>query len=291
MMSSVSGPASGFHVRGPGGVSVTRPPVRPEASPAREPGGDSWAPSGVEAPVAGPSPVDAPSAAPVAAPERAPAAAPPPDVLLEEASNAQAGEDMSWVIDAAAQSVYAGEPAVATLQERFPHLPEDVRTALATPLLEALTTDDPESARAGLGDLASTATWAQKFKKDARALVAEGGSEALVAHVRSLQASSEGTSASLLDGVLAAPSLLFSSELSQGGVQEANQLLDQFQKGNDNPGIGTKTLGKGVCYLRGRKGTRLFYRMEEGKPSWLAVCDKSTEPKAIGILRRELDLR
>ena len=36
--------------------------------------------------------------------------------------------------------------------------------------------------------------------------------------------------------------------------QEANHLIDELSKGNENPGLGTKNLFKDVSYLRGRNG-------------------------------------
>jgi len=45
-----------------------------------------------------------------------------------------------------------------------------------------------------------------------------------------------------------------------------------------------------VPQVRGREGTRGFYRMQEGKPRWLAAVNKD-EPAAIRQLRQAFDLR
>jgi hypothetical protein len=90
-----------------------------------------------------------------------------------------------------------------------------------------------------------------------------------------------------LEEVLAASTLQVKpSDLTGRQKIEAEHLLDQFSRGNDNPGLGTRTIGKGICYLRGKHGVRLFYRMTADGPRWLAVSNKQDEDSTIGVLRQ-----
>ena len=44
-------------------------------------------------------------------------------------------------------------------------------------------------------------------------------------------------------------------------------------------------------YLRGREGARIFFRMVDGEPQWLAAVNKSDEQAVIRSLRERFDLR
>ena len=59
-------------------------------------------------------------------------------------------------------------------------------------------------------------------------------------------------------------------------------LLKQFAEGNTNPGIGNKSLGSGIFYLRGRNGGRVFLR-QIGLHHFeiLGKADKSNEQRVI----------
>lgn len=46
---------------------------------------------------------------------------------------------------------------------------------------------------------------------------------------------------------------------------EADDLIQRLNNGNDNPGIGTKHLFKNIRYLRGRNGARVYFRPYEEK--------------------------
>ena len=59
--------------------------------------------------------------------------------------------------------------------------------------------------------------------------------------------------------------------------QEANHLIDELSKGNENPGLGTKNLFKDVSYLRGRNRARVFYRRTATGYEILGKADKANE--------------
>ncbi len=66
---------------------------------------------------------------------------------------------------------------------------------------------------------------------------------------------------------------------------EANNLVQQYIRGNRNPGIGTNHLFGAISYLRGRNGARIFFRAVGGDSfEILAYADKSTEPRVIALL-------
>ena len=67
---------------------------------------------------------------------------------------------------------------------------------------------------------------------------------------------------------------------------EINSLVNEFLNGNSNPGIGSKNLFKDICYLRGRNGARVFYRITNGSMEILAKASKGNEQRVINILKR-----
>ena len=67
---------------------------------------------------------------------------------------------------------------------------------------------------------------------------------------------------------------------------EMNHLINEFLRGNSNPGIGSKNLFKDICYLRGRNGGRVFYRMTNGTMEILAKANKGNEQNVINILKK-----
>lgn len=211
-------------------------------------------------------------------------------VPIETAAIAEE-ESTNWILESANSTPYAGSEHLEHYGQRLPRYPKPIRLGFDDALLDALTTSDVKAGEGKLKDLSSTMSWSLKFKKDAGRVFEEGGYDGLRAEALAFDEAQGSTKKSPLDKVMADPNLIFKSDLPQNRVAEANSLLEQHAKGNENPGIGSKTLGKGVCYLRGRKGTRLFYRQKDDKTEWLAVCDKSTEPRAIAALRKEFDLR
>ena len=68
--------------------------------------------------------------------------------------------------------------------------------------------------------------------------------------------------------------------------QEANHLIDELSKGNENPGLGTKNLFKDVSYLRGRNGARVFYRRTATGYEILGKADKANEKTVINIINK-----
>ncbi|MBR3901722.1 MAG: hypothetical protein IKJ60_09285 [Ruminococcus sp.] len=65
-----------------------------------------------------------------------------------------------------------------------------------------------------------------------------------------------------------------------------NHLINEFLSGNNNHGIGSKNLFKDICYIRGRNGGRVFYRMKNGAMEILAKANKSNEQNVINILKK-----
>ncbi len=61
--------------------------------------------------------------------------------------------------------------------------------------------------------------------------------------------------------------------------------MQQYIRGNANPGIGTSHLFGNIFYMRGRNGARVFYRSVGGDAfEILAYADKSTEDRVIALL-------
>ena len=215
-----------------------------------------------------------------------------PKILLAEEPTTSSEVDQettNWVLESVASTPYANDPSMEIVKRRFGTLNGAVRDSLTEPLLDAITNSDVKLGSQKLKQLADTANWAQKFKKDAARAVKEGGFEAMSKAAESKEKKSS-KAETMLDGILKSENMRFSSELAPSRAKEANQLLQQFKNGNENPGIHTKALGKGISYLRGRKGTRIFFKKQGGSVQWLAVCDKKTEPKAIKLLQKEFQL-
>lgn len=58
--------------------------------------------------------------------------------------------------------------------------------------------------------------------------------------------------------------------------KEASNLLNQFHKGNLNPGIGTHDIGKGIYELRGAEGTRVYFKYVDGGIEVLGYSSKAS---------------
>lgn len=236
------------------------------------------------------TPEPAPKTASTSAPApKAPAAPVPVTLAMEEAPHTL--EEMSWILQSAASTPLADHPALAEIKQRFPQLPEEVRNHGTLALLDALTIPDPAKAGAKLDQMVDTMTWARKNKGEARELLAGGGDWQTLETAATAAEEASRKPLTSLDQAMASPGFLKAFKIGQNHEAEGARLIDQFDAGNPNPGIGTKTLGKGICYLRGREGTRIFYRMKDDAPQWLVVCNKSNEDSAISLLRREFDLR
>ena len=76
---------------------------------------------------------------------------------------------------------------------------------------------------------------------------------------------------------------LFESGISLNFI---NNLITEFLAGNSNPGIGSKNLFKGICYLRGRNGARVFYRITDNIVEILGKANKGNEQTVINILKK-----
>lgn len=272
-------------------------PVKSAAQPhkvgqpeAAAPGGDLADLSLPSATVAAaPVPEVAPAPVSPSAPAPAPPAPVPVTLAMEEAPHTL--EEMSWILQSAASTPLADHPALAEIKQRFPQLPEEVRNHGTLALLDALTIPNPTIAGARLDQMVDTITWARKNKGEARELLAEGGDWQTLETAAAAAEEASRKPLTSLDQAMASPGFLKAFKIGQNHEAEGARLIDQFDAGNPNPGIGTKTLGKGICYLRGREGTRIFYRMKDDVPQWLVVCNKSNEDSAISLLRREFDLR
>lgn len=241
-----------------------------------------------------PSPAPAPKAQAAPAAPEAPkvAAPPPPPTTLQMIEPDESQEDMlKFVLDAAGDCSMKNHPKLDDIRQRLPQMPAPIAQAGVDPLMDALTTTDPQEASQKLDNFHDTLTWARKFKSDARGVMEQGGDwaalEAAALKGREARVKPETS----LDRSISSPGFLKAHPLSHKQEVEGARLIDQFEAGNTNPGLGTKTLGKGICYLRGREGTRIFYRMQDDKPQYLAVCNKSSEDSVISLLRREFDLR
>lgn len=73
---------------------------------------------------------------------------------------------------------------------------------------------------------------------------------------------------------------------NQDVQREVNHLINELSKGNFNPGTGTKNLFKDICYVRGKEGARVFYRIRNGVIEILGKANKNNETKVIKILTK-----
>ncbi len=197
-------------------------------------------------------------------------------------------EEHQWIFESLPQTPYSDYAVLAPIQERFPRLPKALKDLFAPALLDCLTNSDLEAGRLGLHELNQAMGWSLRFKK-AASLATRDGFEGLLKQARADQKrTSEADETPRLDRLLKSSELVFSSALNQPQVREAEHLLEQFEAGNERPGIGTKAIERGVSYLRGRKGTRIFFKVGPDGPRWLAICNKKTEQKAINAVKDSL---
>jgi putative component of toxin-antitoxin plasmid stabilization module len=74
--------------------------------------------------------------------------------------------------------------------------------------------------------------------------------------------------------------------LGQDEGREVNHLIEQLNKGNTNPGVGTRTVFSGVYELRGRNGGRVYFRnIGKEKYEILGYSDKDSQLSVINRLR------
>src|SRR5690554_3813228 len=62
---------------------------------------------------------------------------------------------------------------------------------------------------------------------------------------------------------------------------EANALINQLSKGNLNPGIGTKNIGKGIFEARSKGGARVYFRNNNGGIEVLGYSHKGNQQTVI----------
>jgi hypothetical protein len=79
---------------------------------------------------------------------------------------------------------------------------------------------------------------------------------------------------------------------NQEATEEYDELVERFERGLTSPGKGNKALGKGIFYLRGAKGTRVFIRKVEGNVyENLGIANKSNENAVLNYLKRLYGIR
>lgn len=75
--------------------------------------------------------------------------------------------------------------------------------------------------------------------------------------------------------------------LPKQNKKEIDNLIYQLQKGNTNPGIGTKHISPKVYELRGRKGGRVYYSKKDNKHyTVLGYSDKKTQDRVISRIEK-----
>jgi len=74
------------------------------------------------------------------------------------------------------------------------------------------------------------------------------------------------------------------NKLSGALQREADSLVQEFLKGNVNPGLGTKHLAGDIYYLRGKNGARVFYRNVNGTIDILGKSSKANEQTVINLV-------
>jgi len=76
----------------------------------------------------------------------------------------------------------------------------------------------------------------------------------------------------------------YAEEAGQSVQKGLDHLVGELQKGNTNPGLGTKSLGNGISYARARDGARVFFRQAGEQIEILAKASKANEAKVINYL-------
>lgn len=224
-----------------------------------------------------------------------PGASPPPptSIAMQETSTKQATDETSAVLLAFKGTKWEGTDVLESIRSKLSHLPTSIRGAAAMPLLEVVTQPDEQLAGHQLSTIATSLQWALKFKNLAQDAVDKGGFGAVTQRALESQRAKQRHNAEnpLLGKVLESPTLLMNSKLEGQQAEEANNLLKQFEAGNPSPGIGSSNVGKGIMYLRGRQGTRIFLRQQKDKPiEWLAVVNKTHEAAAFNLIRKKFDI-
>lgn len=70
--------------------------------------------------------------------------------------------------------------------------------------------------------------------------------------------------------------------------RDINHLISELNRGNTNPGVGTKSISPGIYELRGRNGGRVYYKDSSGgRYEVLGYSDKETQDKVIKHIRKK----
>jgi RHS repeat-associated protein len=77
----------------------------------------------------------------------------------------------------------------------------------------------------------------------------------------------------------------YAEEAGKSVQKGLDSLTEALSKGNTNPGIGTKGLGKGISYARARDGARVFFRQAGNQIEILAKASKANESQVINYLK------
>ena len=77
---------------------------------------------------------------------------------------------------------------------------------------------------------------------------------------------------------------------NQAVQREMTHLVAQFNAGNRNPGIGSRTFGP-ITELRGRNGGRVYLRMGENGQEVVAKSSKANQSQVWNLLQRIYDLK
>jgi hypothetical protein len=74
---------------------------------------------------------------------------------------------------------------------------------------------------------------------------------------------------------------------NQAIQNEINQMIEKLRLGNEQCGLGRKTLFKDVKELRGKQGGRVYYRRADGKIEILGKSDKveRNQKNVVNILK------
>jgi putative component of toxin-antitoxin plasmid stabilization module len=86
----------------------------------------------------------------------------------------------------------------------------------------------------------------------------------------------------LISRIKESPKLVRAAEASSSVQRSLDNLTEQLAKGNMNPGIGTKFIGKGIFEARARDGARVYFRqMGDGT---IEVLGKSTKDNQQSVI-------
>ncbi len=77
----------------------------------------------------------------------------------------------------------------------------------------------------------------------------------------------------------------YAEEAGKSVQKGLDSLTKELSRGNTNPGLGSKSLGKGISYARARDGARVFYQQAGNKIEILAKASKANETAVINYLK------